>query len=132
MNFWFSLSDKIRFLFAGGFNYAFSYFLFVLCTLIFGENLYQLNLVLSWFFSSFVSFSTQRYLVFCSKGPIVKEYIKCFITWMVSYVINAVLLEICVKYIHLNVFLSQFLSAGTAAVASYFLFKFFAFKHSHN
>ena len=130
-NIWFSLSDKIRFLLAGGFNYAFSYFLYVIFTFILGESNYQINLVLSWFFSSFVSFATQRMLVFCSNGPIVKEYIKCFATWMVSYLINAVLLEFCVSIVHLNVFISQFISAGTAAVASYFLFKFFAFRHSH-
>lgn len=128
-NFWFSLSDKIRFLFVGGFNFAFSYFLFVALLGIVGKEHYQLNLVLSWILSSFVSYSTQRFFVFCSHGNIIKEYCKCFVSWMVSYAINAILLEVNVSILHMNVYLAQFIAVGTAAVATYFMFKFFAFNN---
>lgn|SRR5574344_28892 len=128
LNYWFSLSEKIRFLFVGGFNYFFAYFLFVVFLFFIGKNHYQLNLVLSWIFSSFVSFSTQRFLVFQSHGEIIHEYLKCFTTWMLSYAVNAVVLEINVSILHLNVFLAQFIAAAVAAISTYILFKTFAFR----
>ncbi|MCQ2789085.1 MAG: GtrA family protein [bacterium] len=128
INFWFSLSDKIRFLFVGGFNFAFAYFLFIVMTLIIGKEHYQLDLVLSWLLSSFVSYTTQKTLVFCTKGNIIKEYFKCFTSWMVSYAVNALLLELFVGVLSINVFVSQFFATGMAAVVTYILFKFFAFK----
>lgn len=128
INFWFSLSDKIRFLFVGGFNFAFAYFLFIVMTLIIGKEHYQIDLVLSWLLSSFVSYTTQKTLVFCTKGNIIKEYFKCFTSWMVSYAVNALLLELFVSVLSINVFVSQFFATGMAAVVTYILFKFFAFK----
>ena len=127
-DYWFSLSDKIRFLFVGGFNFCFAYLLFVLFTFLFGKQFYQQVLILSWILSSFVSFSTQRYFVFQSDGPIVKEYFKCFTSWMISYAINAILLEFNVKILHLDVLLSQIIANLTAAIATYIMFKYFAFK----
>lgn len=130
INFWFSLSDKIRFLFVGGFNFAFSYVLFVILLSFIGHSHYQLNLVLSWILSSFVSFTTQRTLVFRSHGKIINEYFKCFTTWMVSYAINAILLEVNVSILKMNVLLAQFVAVGVSAIATYILFKKFAFKHA--
>lgn len=128
LDFWFSLSDKIRFLFVGGFNYVFAYFVFLIFLFFLGEENYQLNLILSWFFSSFMSFYTQRVFVFRSKKPIIKEYFKCFITWMLSYAVNAICLEICVRFLQIPVFIAQAFSAIVAAVSTYILFKTFAFK----
>jgi putative flippase GtrA len=47
---------------------------------------------------------------------------------MISYAINALLLEVNVSILHLNVFIAQFFAVGTAAVATYIMFKKFAFK----
>lgn len=129
-NFWFNdLSDKIRFLIIGGLNFVFAYLIFILCTFIFGNIHHQINLIMSWILSSFVSYATQRNLVFQSKGSIVKEYLKCLSTWMASYLVNAVLLEINIKVFNLNIFVAQFIAVGIAAVMTYFLFKYFALKN---
>lgn len=128
VKFWFSLDDKIRFLFVGGFNFLFAYFLYVVFCKLLGETSYQFALVLAWIFSSFVSFTTQKFLVFASKGNWIKEYFKCCATWFFSYLINAFLLELLVKIMHLNVYLGQFIATFTAAVFTYILFKTFAFK----
>src|SRR5574344_1310592 len=127
-DYWFSLSDKIRFLFVGGFNFVFAYFLFVLFLMILGKENYQLNLILSCFFSSFVSFFTQRFLVFRSNGNFIKDYLKCFTTWMLRYVINAVLLQSEGAILHMNVVFAQMGAACLAAIVTYVLLKNFAFK----
>lgn len=126
--FWFGLSDKIRFLFVGGFNAGVSYLIYSLICIIFGERVYQMALALAWLISSVVSFTTQKFLVFRSKGDWKKEYLKCCTTWIFSYFINACLLEIFVKFIHSNVYIAQFFATLAAAIFTYVLFKKFAFK----
>ena len=125
---WFSLSDKIRFLFVGGFNAGVQYLMYVALILILGEKSYQLSLVLSWFLSSFVSYTMQRLLVFTVKDNIVKQYLKCLMTWMISYVLNALLLELLVKYLSINVYIAQIIATATVAVFTYVMFKVFAFR----
>ena len=127
-NSWFKLSDKIRFLLVGGFNAGVSYLIYSTVCLIIGEHFYQTALALAWAISSVVSFTTQKFLVFRGKGNWKKEYIKCCTTWVFSYLINAGLLEIFVKYIHINVFAAQIIATLIAAVFTYILFKKFAFK----
>lgn len=125
---WFNLSDKIRFLLIGGFNAGVSYLIYSAFCLILGESAYQYALALAWAISSAVSFTTQKFLVFESRGNWKKEYLKCCTTWFFSYLINAGLLEIIVKLIHLNVFIAQIIATLTAAVFTYVLFKKFAFR----
>ena len=125
---WFKLSDKIRFLLVGGFNAGVSYLIYSAICLILGESAYQIALALAWVFSSVVSFTTQKFLVFRGRGNWAKEYIKCCTTWVFSYLINAGLLEAFVKILHLNVFVAQIIATLTAAVFTYCLFKKFAFR----
>lgn len=127
-NFWFNLSDKIRFLLVGGFNAGISYLIFSTICLIIGEEFYQASLAASWIISSVVSFTTQRCFVFNIKGSLFKQYCKCCTTWVFSYIINATLLEIFVQKLSLNVYLAQIMATLTCAVFTYVLFKTFAFK----
>ena len=134
-NFWFRISDKIRFLLVGGFNACVQYALYA-CFLYFcGEEIYQTALVLSWIISSFSSFATQKIFVFCTKGKFVdwlKEYIKCLGVWLVSYSINAIILGVLVKFAAINAYIAQIIAVACTTVSSYILFKYFAFKHKKN
>ena len=128
MEYWFKIDEKIRFLFVGGFNFVVSYLIYAIICLFFGESIYQIALALTWALSSVVSFTTQKFLVFQGKDKWYKEYLKCCTTWVFSYMINAVLLEFLVKYIHVNVYIAQFFATFAAAVFTYIVFKLFAFK----
>ena len=127
-NFWFNLSDKIRFLLVGGFNASISYCIFSIICLIIGESFYQTSLALSWVISSIISFTTQKYLVFNTTGNPIKQYFKCCTTWIFSYMINAGLLELFVKKFTLNVYLAQIFATLACASFTYIMFKSFAFK----
>ena len=126
--YWFKLSDKIRFLIIGCFNAGVSYLIYSAFCLILGDSAYQVALALAWAISSVVSYSTQKFLVFQANGNWIKEYLKCCTTWLFSYLINAGLLEFIVKILHLNVFVAQIIATITAAVFTYIFFKKFAFK----
>lgn len=126
--FWFTLSDKIRFLIVGGFNAGVSYALYAILVLFLGESFYQISLALAWMISSVVSFFTQKYCVFNVEGNIFKQYLKCCTTWFFSYLINAVLLELFVKHLFINVYFAQIVATLSCALFTYVLFKQFAFR----
>lgn len=125
---WFGLSDKIRFLIIGTCNAGISYTIFSVLVFLLGKNLYQFALATAWIISSVISFTTQRCFVFNIEGNLLQQYCKCCTTWFFSYLINAILLEIFVKKLILNVYLAQILATLACAVFTYILFKTFAFR----
>lgn len=127
-NYWFNLSDKIRFLIIGGLNAGISYLIYFAVCLILGENFYQIALALAWAISSVISFTTQKFFVFNVEGNVIKQYLKCCTTWFFSYLINAFFLEMFVKQLMFNVYLAQIVATLLAAIFTYILFKKFAFK----
>lgn len=129
-NTWFKIPEKLRFLLVGGFNTVISYFMFLVFTLILGNQRYQICLVFAWIVSSVISFSTQKIFVFCTRGQWLMEYYKCCMSWMIAYLINAGILEISVRCLRLTPYIGQFLSLLITTVVTYILFKKFAFKRS--
>ena len=126
--YWFKLSDKIRFLFVGGFNAGVSYLIYSVFCLILGDSAYQIALAFAWALSSIISYTTQKFLDFEGKGNWITEYRKCCTTWFFSYLINAGLLEFIVKILHLNVYVAQIVATVASAIFTYIFFKKFAFK----
>ena len=125
---WFKIPDKIRFLFIGGLNAVISYFVFVLAVFVIGNKYYQICAALQWGISSVFSFVNQKVFVFGTKGNWIMEYLKCCATWLISYIMNALILEVLVKYCRMNVYLAQILSIFSVSVLTYVLFKYFAFR----
>ena len=128
-NKWCAIPDKIRFLFIGGINAAFSYIIFAIAVYLIGQEHYQVCVALQWTISSIFSFVNQKLFVFCTKGNWVKDSLKCCTTWVVSYAFNTVILEMIVRYITKNVYVGQIISICLAAIVTYILFKYYAFKH---
>lgn len=126
---WCKLPDKLRFLLVGGYNAAFSYVIFAIALYLLGQEHYQICVALQWIISSVFSFINQKVFVFCTKGNWIKEYLKCCTTWVVSYFLNAIILELIVKYVSKNVYVDQLVSIFIVSVVTYVLFKYFAFKH---
>ncbi|MDE6138513.1 MAG: GtrA family protein [Candidatus Gastranaerophilales bacterium] len=109
-------------------NAAISYVIFALALLCLGEPHYQACVVLQWTMSSVFSYFNQKFFVFCTKGNYLKEYLKCCSTWAVSYLLNVIILELLVRCTVKNVYVAQFISIFLVSVATYILFKYFAFR----
>ena len=131
-DFWFNLPRVVRYIFTGGYNAGVSYLLFVICVFIFTKDHPQLCLFLSFMISSVNSYLSQKFLVFQTRGNYLKEYVKCFFTWLSGYPLNAILLKILYQNLHINIFVSQFICLGTVAIFTYILFKYFSFKTSRD
>jgi putative flippase GtrA len=129
---WFRWPDKLRFLCVGSFNALVSYLLYVFLVWCWGENKFQEALIVSWLLSTFSSFATQKIFVFCTKGKFkdwIREYIKCLGVWVISYIINAIVLEMLVKLCDFNVYGAQIIATANTTISSYVLMKYFAFKY---
>lgn len=118
----------IKFILVGACNTLISFLLFVLFIKILGEERYQASLLVSWSFSSVISFTLQKKLVFQTKGNWLKEYVKCLMTWAIGYCINAVSLELIVQYAGLHVIIGQIIAIILTTISTFLLFKYFAFK----
>ena len=127
--YWCKIDDKIRFLFIGGVNFVFSYFLFILFISLLGKENYPVCVALQWSISSIFSFCNQKYFVFCTKGNFWQEYIKCCATWIAGCILNEILLKILLHYFT-NIYIIQIFSIGFVSVFTYVLFKHFAFKNN--
>ena len=127
-NMWCKIDDKIRFLFIGAVNAGISYVIYVIALFLLGQEHYQLCVALQWGISSIFSYLNQKFFVFCTKGNYLREYLKCCTTWLVSYFINVVILELLMQYVFDNAFIAQFISIFLVSVVTYVLFKYFAFK----
>lgn len=125
---WYKIPQKLRFLLVGGFNTVVCYAFFAVFLWILGKEHYQFCLVLAWVLSSIISYTTQKVFVFCTKGNWCKEYGKCCMSWMVGYGINALVLEVAVKWVGWNVYWAQAFAIAITTVVTYLLFKHFAFK----
>ena len=126
-NFWLRLPEKMRFILIGGVNTVVAYIIFVISLLILGADVYQFCLLLSWILSSASSFVLMKTFVFCSKGHWFNEYSKCAISWVVSYFVNALILQILVSNLSWNVYIAQLIAIIIYSCVTYILFKYFAF-----
>ena len=129
MDKWAKLPKIIRFIIIGGWNTVILYVIFAILLSILGQPAYQVCVILQWILASFPLFLNQKIFVFGTKGNYVKEYLRCCVTWGISYFLNAIILEIFVRYLIKNVFIAQLLSIFTVSIVTYLLFKFFAFKN---
>lgn len=120
----------IKFVLVGMCNTLISFLLFVLFIKILGEENYQISLLASWSFSSIISFCMQKMIVFQTKGNWLKEYVKCLITWSIGYGINALSLEVIVRYFALHVLIGQIAAIVLTTLSTFILFKYFAFNRS--
>lgn len=125
---WCGIDDKIRFMLIGCINAINAYIIFAISLFLIGKEHYQLCVTLQWTLSSIFSYLTQKFFVFCTKGNYFREYIKCCATWAVSYLLNLVVLDLLIKYILPNAYISQILSIMIVSIATYILFKCFAFR----
>ena len=126
--FWLKFPETLRYLLVGGYNTIVFYFLYVIFVLYFGESYAQHCLFVSFIFSSFNSFFTQRTFVFLSEGNYKKEYLKCLGTWTLGYLGNAFLLHLLIQKAGVNVYLAELIAIIVVTCVTYFLLKYFAFK----
>ncbi len=119
---------QVYFILVGSLNTAIGYVIYLILLYVLGAKSYQSALALSWFLTSFIAFTTQKLLVFKTKGNWFSEYVRCLLAWSISYMLNVVLLEVFVTYFMLNAMIAQLIATCCVTVVTYIMLRYFAFR----
>lgn len=127
---YFDHQKKLRFLFAGLVNTCVGLATYPI--LYFGLHPYGFGyiqiLVLAQFICITISFISNKYFVFKSKGKMKYEYIKFFAFHGLFFSLNLIVLPILVEVMKLNPMLAQTIFSVLIIVTSYFWHNSFTFK----
>ncbi|HEX8055816.1 MAG TPA: GtrA family protein [Novosphingobium sp.] len=109
-----------RYLVVGGFNTVINY---VISAALYSVLLPRMNFFLVSAIVTFVcisvSFTTQKTLVFRTKGGWLREYLRSYVVYGSSALLNTGLMWVLLKRVHLNVWLAQALVTAIAVTISY-------------
>ena len=89
---------------------------------------YLVVLLLAWPINVLNAYLGYRYLVFRSRGPVLKEFPRFSFVYLVTLVVNLALLPVALRVLPFNIYVVQALFAGVVVVCSYLGHKHFSFR----
>src|SRR3990167_5233547 len=121
--------QKIRYLIIGGWNTGFGYGVFATLYFIFSGSLhYLLILSISFVISVANAYIGYKLFVFRTKGNILRESLRVYFVYGVSFVFNLIMLPFLVEILGLNMYAAQAVVTIITILGSYVLHKNFSFK----
>jgi len=116
----------------GGWNTLFGYGAWALMQYLLGDYLpYLVVLLLAWPINVLNAYLGYRYIVFRSRGPVLKELPRFSLVYLVTLVVNLALLPIALRVMPFNIYVVQALFTGVVVVCSYLGHKYFSFRGGH-
>lgn len=123
-----SQSEKIRFLFVGGYNTLFGYVTFAAAYWLLHDEIHYVGLAIAAHLIAVTnSFLTQKYLVFRSKGSWRHEFLRFQIGYLAVLPIGVGLLVFFYEIVGLHMMVAQGVSLFVGVVASYVVNRYFTF-----
>lgn len=120
--------EKIVYLVVGGWNTLFGYGVFSLLYMLLSYRFHSMViLVLSYILSITNAYAGYKIFVFRTKGNIIKEYLRFYAVYGVSFLVNLILLPFFMAFLSLNAYISQAIILLLTVVVSYFLHKKYTF-----
>lgn len=123
--------EEFRFLLVGASNTAWgivSYPIYFWILHPMGVN-YLFVLVITYILNGIISFTTQKYLVFRTRGNHFKEFWKYFLLQASTLGINLVVLPVAVQQFKMNPVIAQTVFIGLVIITSFFFHKYVTFQH---
>ena len=120
--------QDVRYLMVGGWNALFGpgcfvFFYWLLHTCVHYMIIYVLTNILA----VSVAYMLYKWFVFQTRGNFIRECVRFFSVYGVSFLFGLAALPFCVEVLHLNVYWSQLLILGFTVVCSFFGHKHFSF-----
>ena len=128
--------EKLRFLFVGGWNTAFGigvlwlldrYIPYDMNSLVQKEAV----LIVSWVISVTHNFFTFKLLVFRTEGNWLKEYLRMYVTYAATFLVQSVLILALSSWLGWSLFWANLPTVAVVTVMSYFGHKYFTFRGGH-
>jgi Predicted membrane protein len=129
VRFYFGHREQLLYLVVGGWNTVFGYGMWALMQYLFGGYLHYLAVVLlAWPIAVLNAYLGHRYIVFRSRGPVLKELPRFSLVYVAALVVNLALLPVALSVLPLNIYVVQALLLGLVVVCSYWSHKHFSFR----
>jgi putative flippase GtrA len=124
--------EQLLYLVVGGWNTVLGYFIWAVLQSLLGNHLHYLVVVLlSWPIAVLNAYLGYRYIVFRSRGSILREFPRFSLVYVVTLVVNLALLPIALHVLPLNIYVVQALLTVLVVVCSYLGHKYFSFGAGH-
>jgi putative flippase GtrA len=132
VRFYFRRREQVLYLVVGGWNTVFGYGAWALMQYLLGGYLpYLVILLLAWPIAVLNAYLGYRYVVFRSRGPVLKELPRFSLVYLVTLVLNLALLPVALRVMPFNIYVVEALFTGVLMVCSYLSHKHFSFRGGH-
>ncbi len=132
VRFYFRRREQLLYLVVGGWNTVFGYGAWALLQYLLGDYLhYLVVIVLAWPIAVLNAYLGYRYIVFRSRGSVLKELPRFSLVYLATLVVNLVLLPVALRVLPFNIYVVQAVFAGMVVVCSYLGHKYFSFGGGH-
>src|SRR5665811_816356 len=132
VRFYFRRREQVLYLVVGGWNTVFGYGVWALMQYLLGDYLpYLVVLVLAWPMNVLNAYLGYRYIVFRSRGPVLKELPRFSLVYVVTLVVNLALLPVALRVTPFNIYVVQAFLLVVVVVCSYLSHKYFSFRGGH-
>ena len=129
---YFRRREQVLYLVVGAWNTVFGYAVWALLQYLLGDYLpYVVVLLLAWPINVLNAYLGYRFIVFRSRGPVLRELPRFSLVYVVALVANLVLLPIAVRVLPFSIYVDQALFIGVVFVCSYLGHKYFSFRGTH-
>ena len=128
VRFYFRRREQLLYLVVGGWNTVFGYGAWALMQYLLGDHLHYLVVILlAWPIAVLNAYLGYRYIVFRSRGPILKELPRFSLVYLATLVVNLALLPVALRVTPFNIYGVQALFTGVVVVCSYLGHKYYSF-----
>jgi len=128
VRFYFRRREQLLYLVVGGWNTVFGYGVWALMQYLLGDYLsYLVVLLLAWPIAVLNAYLCYRFIVFRSRGPVLRELPRFSLVYLVTLVANLALLPVALRVLPFNIFVIQALFTVVVVVCSYLAHKYFSF-----
>ncbi len=128
VRFYFRRREQLLYLVVGAWNTVFGYAVWAVMQYLLGDTLnYLVILVLSWPLAVLNAYVGYRYIVFRSRGPVLKELPRFSLVYVAALMANLVLLPIALQLLPLNIFVIEALFMTAVVVCSYLGHRYYSF-----
>jgi putative flippase GtrA len=128
VRFYFRRREQVLYLVVGGWNTVFGYAVWALLQYLLGDHLHYLVVVLiAWPIAVLNAYLGYRYVVFRSRGPILKELPRFSLVYFVTLIVNLALLPVALNVLPFNIYVVQALLTAIVVVCSYLSHRYYSF-----
>ena len=132
VRFYFRRREQLLYLVVGAWNTVFGYGVWALMQYTLGDTLnYLVIVVLSWPIAVLNAYLGYRYIVFRSRGPVLRELPRFSLVYVATLIANLALLPIALRVLPFNIYVAQALVLGAVVVGSYMGHKYYSFRGGH-